>query len=246
MLPNWQVLLLGDHGASLIDTSGQAIRSYDIPGFAPVGLFRNLALDPDGTSFWACCEEDLTSAPLFNFDIWRFDINTGQIIDKWPLGFGAIAVYGPPLLGDANVEDTVASNPAGTAEAFLTQARYSGQMTRLHLYVDSSSTAPQAVVGIYSDRFLRPGALEAQRTITNLRPGSWNFVDVPSVPVAAGQRYWIAVLGPSGGGTVRFRDQRLGGLAETSAQHQLTALPAQWSSNLRDIRLSGDMSGYGS
>jgi hypothetical protein len=59
-----------------------------------------------------------------------------------------------------------------------------------------------------------------------LRPGSWNYVDLPSMPVTAGQRYWIAVLGTSGGGTVSFRDRRIGGLAETSAQHKLTALPA--------------------
>ncbi len=243
VLPNWQVVILRDFGGVLLDpTSGQTIQSYFPPEIGS-GSFRSLALDPDGTSLWECCSLTDPSAPVS--DVFRFDIRTGQILAQWPLS-GTIAVYGPPLLGHANVAPNVDSNPAGTAEAFLTRVRYSGQMTRLHLYVDSSSTATQAIVGIYSNRLGHPGALQAKRTITNLMPGSWNYVDLPSMSVSPGQQYWIAVLGPSGGGSLAFRDRRLSGLAETSAQHNLTALPAQWSFDLRGIRLSGAMSGYGS
>lgn len=233
VLPNWQVIQLGDFGP--LPALGPPFDSY----------FRHLSLDPDGTSFWACCDRNFAINPN-GFDIFRFDISTRQILAEWPLSAGAIAVYSPPLLGNADIARTVDSNPAGTAEAFLTRVRYSGQLTRLHIYVDSSSTASQAIVGIYSDPFGLPAVLEEQRTITNLMPGSWNYVDLPSMSVTAGQRYWIAVLGPRGGGTVSFRDRRFAGLAELSAQHQLTALPAHWSSNLGDIRLSGAMSGYGS
>jgi hypothetical protein len=233
VLPNWQVVGVFDTASNLFDVTGQSIQGY-APPFGTDTL-RSASLDPDGTSVWICCAGGLL----------RYDINSGSLLSQLT-GIGDLsAVYGPPLFGNADVAPNVDSNPAGTAEAFLTRVRYSGQMTRLHLYVGSSSTATQAIVGIYSNRLGQPGVLQAQGTIANLRPGSWNYVDLPSMSVTAGQRYWIAVLSPSGGGKVSFRDRRLGGLAFTSRQHQLTALPAHWSSNLRDIRLSGAVSGYG-
>jgi hypothetical protein len=76
----------------------------------------------------------------------------------------------------------------------------SGQLTHLHLWVDRSSTASNVVLGVCSDRKGHPGALQEQATITNVRAGSWNYVDVRPMPVTAGQRYWIAVLGPKGRG----------------------------------------------
>ena len=243
VLPNWQVLLLGDYGASLVDASGQAIEGYG--GSSSFGgSFRSLSLDPDGTSFWACCSSNSAIQPSSN-DIVRFDINTGQIRAEWPLSAGAIAVYGPPLFGSANVGGNVDSNPAGTAKAFSTTAGYSGQLTRLHLWADSSSTATRAVVGIYSDRVGRPGALLMQRTITNLRSGSWNYVDLPSTPVTKGQRYWIAVLAPNGGGTIRFREAGASGQSVTSTQGNLTALPASWS-GAAHASAAGSLSAYGS
>jgi hypothetical protein len=117
-------------------------------------------------------------------------------------------------------------------------------MSRLHLYVDSSSAASQVVVGIYSNRNGDPGVLQEQSTITHVRAGSWNYVDVPAMPVTAAQRYWIAVLGPSRAGTIRFRDAVSGPGSETSAQHNLTALPAKWSTG--KSWSTGTLSGYGS
>ena len=248
VLPNWEVLFLGDYGAWLEDTSGQGIRSYAPPVLGqPGGEFRSLALDPDGTSFWACCEFDLSSGsyPFYGgVDVWRFDINSGRVVDKWPLAAGPIAVYGPPLFGDANVEGNVDFTSAGTAEAFRTQVRYSGQLSRLHLWVDSSSTASEAVVGIYSDHHGHLGSLQTQGTITNLRPGSWNYVDVPSIPVTKGQRYWIAVLAPSGGGTLSIRDTTGGGPSQTTGPHKPTSLPAHWPHGKRSA--SAPVSAYGS
>jgi hypothetical protein len=168
------------------------------------------------------------------------------LLASWPLGsYGTpIATYAPPLVGDANVNSTVDSNSAGTAEAFPTKAPYSGQMSRLHLYVDSSSTASQVVVGIYSNRNGDPGALQTQATITKLRAGSWNYVDIPSrLPVTAGRRYWIAVLGLSGSGKIRFRDAASGAGSETSAQHNLIALPGSWSTG--KTWPTGNVSAYG-
>src|SRR5262249_17913369 len=56
--------------------------------------------------------------------------------------------------------------------------------------------------------------------------GTWNTVALPSASVTAGAKYWIAVLAPSGAGTVQFRDVATGGRSQTSAQSGLTGLPA--------------------
>ena len=236
VLPDWQVIVTDDSFGSLIDASGSFARFYPTVGFIEDNL-RFMSLDPDGTSVW-----------LSGAGVLRYDINSGQLLSAWggptfPYGpgtaGGSVAVYGPPLFGNASVAPDIDSRPAGTAEASLTRVRYSGSLTRLHLWVDGSTTATSIAVGIYSNRFGRPGTLEEDGSISNVMPGSWNYVDLPSMSVTAGQDYWIAVLGPTGGGTVALRDRPFAGFAELSAQHELTALPAHWSSNRRGIRLSG-------
>jgi hypothetical protein len=244
VLPNGQFIVLDDFRASLLDSSRQLVRSYAPP--FPQGHLRTLSLDPDGTSFWMCCELDLNApGPPFPSDVFRVDIQSGAIIAQWPVNpAGAIAVYSPPLFGDANVEGTVDSDSPGTAEAFPMTAGYSGHTTRLHLYVDASSKAKNVVVGAYADARGRPGALLEQATITNPKAGSWNYVDIPSTLIAAGKRYWIAVLGPRGGGKVSFRDRAGGARSQTSTQHKLAALPAQWSAGR--TWPSSPLSAYGS
>jgi hypothetical protein len=54
--------------------------------------------------------------------------------------------------------------------------------------------------------------------------------------------YWIAILSPSGRGTVKFRDAVTGGAAETSLQTTLASLPATWSTGVRYT--DGPLSGY--
>jgi hypothetical protein len=241
VLPNWQVLVTDDPGGLLFDTSGLRIRQY--PAYSEVGnSLRYMSLDPDGTSFW-----------MSGAGIVRYDINTGTLLSVWgttppssnqPTAHGPIAVYGPPLLGNADIESTVDSDSAGTAEAFVTQPSYSGQLSGLRVYVDSSSTATKMIVGVYSNRNGHPGALQEQATITNVMVGSWNYVTLPStLPVTAGQSYWIAVLGPSGGGTLSFRDKTAGGRSKTSSQHKLSALPASWST--AKTWTTGSLSAYG-
>lgn len=249
VLPNWQVVATDDPAATLFDSSGAPVQGY-IPGGA-VGAngdtLRTVSLDPDGTSFWVCCTAVHDTYYPAN-EVFRFGLSGGQQLANWPIADANIssgmAVYSPPLVGNADIARTVESNSPGTAEAFLARADYSGRLTRVHLYVDSSSTASQAVVGIYSDRFGRPGELLEKGTITNVQPGGWNYVDVPSMRVKAGQFYWVAVLGPCGGGRVAFRDQSLHGLAMVTAWHDLTGLPARWSGGR--WMLSGSLSAYGS
>ena len=118
-------------------------------------------------------------------------------------------------------------------------------MTSLPVRGFASSTASNAVVGIYSDRNGHPGELMKQGTITNVRPGSWNYVDLTSTPVSPGRRYWIAILGPSGGGTLRFRHAIGAARSEASARFNLTALPGHWSRAARRPG-AGPLSAYGS
>ena len=243
VLPNWGFVVLSDYGGSVFGTS-EPVVGYGVPDSG--GSFRHLALDSDGTSFWACCAADFDTNPYPHdvFNVYRFDLSTGQLLTAWPLDAVSIGVYSPPLLGNANVTGTVDSNTSGTAEAFRTRVRYSGQLSRLHLWVDSSSTASEAVVGIYDDHHGHPGSLQTRGIITNLRPGSWNYVDVPSIPVDKGQRYWIAMLAPSGGGTLYIRDTTGGGPSQTTGPHKLTTLPAYWPHGKHSA--SAAVSAYGS
>ena len=65
--------------------------------------------------------------------------------------------------------------------------------------------------------------------MTTPAAGAWNNVTVPATAISSGAPYWVAILAPSGTGTVRFRDSAgSGGACETSAQTTLTALPATW------------------
>ena len=225
VLANGDVLLQGDSAARLVDPTGQQLELDSQSG----GLnIRSMSLDPDGTSFWMCCGVN-NADPSFPNDVFRYDINSGQLLSAWPATTGRIAVYSPPLLGDANVERMADSAPAGTAEAFPTTAGFSGQLTRLRLWVDSTSSATHAVIGIYSDFHGIPGALQAQATISSLTAGAWNYVDVPSASVVAGQRYLIAVLAPRGAGKLRFRDGVGRGIpSQASLLHGLTTLPRLW------------------
>jgi hypothetical protein len=95
------------------------------------------------------------------------------------------------------------------------------------------------VIGIYADSGSgHPGTLLAQRTVpggpTN---GTWNTVLLPSVPVVAGTRYWIAILSPAGSGSLRFRDFCCGSggpqPTEVSQQTNLAVLPQSWTSGRR-------------
>jgi hypothetical protein len=133
------------------------------------------------------------------------------------------------LLGDQQVEATTDYNNAGTAEAFRALAGASGSLTRLSVYLDSSSTATQVIVGVYSDAGGDPGTLLAQGTLTAPVPGAWNNVPLPATMISSGTPYWVAMLAPGGSGTLRFRDRaNSGGACETSAAANLTQLPATW------------------
>ncbi len=134
------------------------------------------------------------------------------------------------LLGATSVGSLRDSNPGGLAEAFTYTASASGTANKLNIYIDNNNAASQVVVGLYSNTASNnPGTLLTSGVINNPVKGAWNAVNVPGANVTSGTKYWIAVLSPTGTGTVRFRDVSSGSAAQVSAQSNLTALPASWS-----------------
>ena len=152
----------------------------------------------------------------------------------------ASATVSPPsqpvyLVGDQTIEAKGDFNAAGLAEAFKTTAAATGTVTKISVFVDSTSTATTLDAGVYADTAGHPGVLLSQGSLNAPAAGAWNDVQVPSAQVAAGTTYWIALLGPAGAGTLRFRTHGAGGSAgETSAQATLTSLPATWSTGSRN------------
>jgi Viral BACON domain/Glycosyl Hydrolase Family 88 len=136
----------------------------------------------------------------------------------------------PPaiLLGSASIQPNRDWTTSGTAEAFRTVAAATGSMTKLSVYLDPSNRATRLIAGVYANASGHPGRLLTQGAIASVTPGAWNAVTVPSASIGAGTTYWIAVLSPSGTGTIQFRDRFGGGRSETSSQRTLSSLPQTW------------------
>jgi len=148
------------------------------------------------------------------------------------------------LLGDQTIAPKSDSNPAGSAEAFKTNATASGTVATLTVYVDTGSTATSLVAGLYADAAGKPGALLGAGTLTSPAAAAWNTVALTTgVSVTSGTAYWIALLGPSG--TLRFRDHCCSGgsASVASAQSNLSSLPVTWSGSATFS--DGPLSAYG-
>jgi hypothetical protein len=119
----------------------------------------------------------------------------------------------------------------GTAEAFQYTAVTSGSVNHVYVYLGRATTSAQVQVGLYADNAGDPGDVLAAATISTPRAGAWNRVDVPPVRINAGQRYWIAVLGPTGTGKIEILDAgESGARSVSSADTGLASLPGTWSS----------------
>lgn len=156
-----------------------------------------------------------------------------------------VATSSPPmtLLGKNTIGQVSDSIPQGVAEAFQTTASATGLVTSVSVYVNSGSTAPKIVTGLYSDQNGHPGTRLAQGTLTSPTASAWNNVPLPTTSVAAGSKYWIAILSPSG--VLKFRDNvdSAAQPSETSAQTTLTSLPSTWKTGATNNE--GPVSGYG-
>jgi hypothetical protein len=134
------------------------------------------------------------------------------------------------MLGATSVPTSVDSNASGQAEAFQYVASQSGTVSSLDVYVDRQSRASRVIVGLYTQASgSKPGTLLTQATITAPVAGAWNTVSIPPTSLTSGTAYWIAILSPTGSGTLQFRDQGSGGgPSQSSSQTNLSALPASW------------------
>jgi hypothetical protein len=132
------------------------------------------------------------------------------------------------LLGVNTISSVADSDTAGQAEAFKVVAATSGSVSSLTAYADASNHATAMTIGLFTDANNHPGTLLTQGSVGSLSSSKWFTVSVPSVNVASGTSYWIAILGS--GGALTFRDGNQSGCnSETSGQSTLTSLPASWS-----------------
>ena len=151
-----------------------------------------------------------------------------------PVTFTIAAAPPPPpppptvLLGTASLQPNRDGVGAGTASAFRTVATATGSMGKLKVYLDSANRATRLVAGVYANAGGHPGRLLTQATLTSVTSGAWNALTVAKANIAAGTTYWIAVLSPSGRGTLQIRDRSGGGRSETSSQSTLSTLPQTW------------------
>jgi hypothetical protein len=139
------------------------------------------------------------------------------------------------LAGSADLGGQIDTNATGNAEAFITTAQSSGTASELRVYLDASNTASRVVVGVYADGANdSPGSLLASGSIDAPQAGAWNSISLSSLSVTSGQRYWIALLAPTGAtGEIKFRDVASGGTAWTSSETNLSTLPSTWSNGAR-------------
>ncbi len=132
------------------------------------------------------------------------------------------------LLGNEAVEAQGDSVRAGEAEAFPFVATTSGAAGTVHVYVGYRNTARSLIVGLYTNAGGHPGSLLTSGVAAHPASRAWNTASVAPVQLASGSTYWLAVLGT--GGTLHYRDRANGPCqAQTSAQTNLGALPASWS-----------------
>jgi hypothetical protein len=128
------------------------------------------------------------------------DPTTGQAFAS-PGEYMAVRILGlmsAPLVGSAQLQPNVDSNPAGTAEAFRYTASVTGTATRLSVYLDDADTATSVTVGLYTNTAAGdPGTLLTSGTIISPVAGRWNIVTVVGTSVRAGSDYWLALLTPA-------------------------------------------------
>lgn len=154
-------------------------------------------------------------------------------VPELPPDQGDAPPSGPPPLGSADVQPEVDYNPAGVAEAFQYTARSDAGVDTYHLFLDRANEAETVIVGVYDDHDGQPGKLLSSGRSDDVVTGGWNAIPIRHLQIEQGRLYWLALLGPSETGIIRFRDLRHGdgGPTKLSAQHELTAdtgLPTSW------------------
>jgi hypothetical protein len=144
-----------------------------------------------------------------------------------------IVVAAKPLLGTRALGSGSSTLTAGLPEAYRAESSGSGTVDSLEVYVESGSSANWLVAGIYSNYHNHPDLLLAtgEVRINRKRTAGWETVDIGSVKLAKGTKYWIAVLGIGGELNVRNYDGANGfSPSETykRTKGDAAALPTAW------------------
>ena len=135
------------------------------------------------------------------------------------------------LTGTDVIGSNVSSADPGRAEVYRSVATGSGTVSDLYLYLASTSTATDLVLGLYRDEGGQPTTLLGSARIDEPRAGAWNQAPVNIPGIEAGQAYWIGLLNPAGStGVLRWHDRAggTGGAEQTGTPDTLGSLPAAW------------------
>jgi PEP-CTERM motif len=103
------VLVANSTDAVLLDSSGNIIQTYTLPGNN--GNDFSLDLDPNGTDFW--------TGDYGTGDIWEVNIATGAIDEMWSTGTGPSTLYGISVFGEITSGGGGGAVPEPTSLALL-------------------------------------------------------------------------------------------------------------------------------
>ena len=136
---------------------------------------------------------------------------------------------GSVLVGDNNLGIYGDTDAPGSAEAVRFTATSSGTAGKVFMYIDSGSISVPVVVGVYSDVAGSAGSLLSAVTFNAPVPGTWNVGTTSPLTITQGTPYWIALLCPSGTGTLHYRRDSTASTPDFSEfSTSLSALPATW------------------
>ena len=132
---------------------------------------------------------------------------------------------GAVLFGSSTIFATADTNVAGAMEAFDVGTVTAGSLARMHVFLDAP-LPPTLLVALYADNAGSPATLLSSTSIVTPVVG-WNDVAFGPVAITAGNRYWIALLTPTGlAGGPHFRVAKTGGAGVFVSAPALSAFPA--------------------
>jgi hypothetical protein len=219
----WSHLAATYDGANLaLYVNGAQVASVPAPGAVAAS---QLPLRIGGNSIWSEWFKGL----IDEVKVYNRTLPVDEIQADMATPVSAHGVVQARVAGDPAIEADVDPNAPGLAEAYPATAGTTGTVTAVRVYVDAASTATRLVAGVYDNAGGHPGSLLAIGSVDSPTGGAWNTVQVGSATLAAGTRYWIAVLGPTG--SLAFRDRfTLASpvVTETSGVPSLDTLPLEW------------------